>query len=92
MTTYTLDSNTVSYILRNEGKVAEHFQEEIVETGSLYAIPLIVVYEVKRWLLYKPNRMLRIFEQEFDALCRSVSDAAAMPSDVWEKAADFQIA
>ena len=90
--TYTLDSNSISYIFRGEGRVNEHFQQEIIKNGNLYTIPLMVFYEIKRWLLYKPNRSLRILDQEFDTLFQSVRHMSDMPLEVYEKAADIYIA
>ena len=90
MITYALDSNTVSYLLRGEGKVDEHFQQEIAD-GNMYAIPLIVFYEVRRWLLYKQNRPLRTLSEDFNALFGNVYSKSMMPIEVWEKAVDIHI-
>lgn len=43
--TYALDSNTVSYLLRNEGNVLKNFKAEIAEKANHYAVPFMVVYE-----------------------------------------------
>jgi predicted nucleic acid-binding protein len=48
--TYALDTNTISYLFRGEGNVEKHFQQEIILAGNPYVIPLIVVFELKRWL------------------------------------------
>jgi len=42
MITHVLDSNTVSYFLRDEGNVRGCFEREIIKNGNLYAVPLIV--------------------------------------------------
>jgi tRNA(fMet)-specific endonuclease VapC len=88
---YALDSNTVSYFLRGEGKVRNYFKHEIVEAGNHYRIPFIVAYEIKRWLLYKPNKINTAFNLEFTALFHNVQDKAEMPLSVWEKAVDIYI-
>jgi tRNA(fMet)-specific endonuclease VapC len=92
MTIYALDSNTVSYFLRGEGSVRNYFKHEIIENGNLYAIPLEVFYEVRRWLLYKPTKITRKFAQEFDILFQNVRDSAEMPIEVYEQATEIYIA
>ena len=88
---YALDSNTISYILRNEGKARENFFHEIIECGNNYAISFMVMHEVKRWLLYKPTKTLKVYNQEFDNLFLIVKHRAEMPINVWEKATDIYI-
>lgn len=89
--TYALDTNTVSYFLRGEGNVRYHFNTEVLQAGNPYAIPSAVVYELNRWLLYKPDRDKKILEQEFSALFYNVRDTADMSLDVWKKAAKIYI-
>ena len=88
---YTLDSNTVSYLLRSEGNVRQHFEQEIAQIGNPYAIPFVVAYEVRRWLHDKPTRQIKILSLQFDALFQNVEDRAEMPSAVWEKAVEVYI-
>ena len=90
MITYALDSNTVSYFLRNEGNVRDCFKRESIK--NMYAIPLTVFYEVKRWLLYKPTKITRQYAQEFDVLFQSVQENSEMPIEVYKKAADIYMA
>ena len=89
---YTLDTNTISYLLRGEGNIEKHFHREIIQAGNYYAIPLIVVFEIKRWLLDKPTKQLRDFAQQFDILFENVEEVAEMPIEVWDKAAEIYIA
>jgi len=89
--TYVFDTNTISYFLRGEGGVDNYFQQEIIEAGNSYAIPLIVVYEIRRWLFYKPTNQLRIFAREFNSLFEPVRNEAGISADTWEKAADIYI-
>ena len=91
MITYALDTNTVSYFLRGEGNVRENIKREISERGNLYSIPFAVFYEVKRWLFYKPTKLLKEYNQRFDVMYQSVEDKADMPFDVWKKAIDIYI-
>ena len=89
--TYALDTNTVSYFLRGEGNVRHHYNKEILQAGNPYAIPSVVVYEINRWLLYKPDKDKKDFEREFNALFHNVRDTAKMSLDVWKKAAETYI-
>jgi tRNA(fMet)-specific endonuclease VapC len=89
--TYALDTNTISFFLWGEGNVDNNFRKEIIEAGNSYAIPFIVAYEIKRWLLDRPTKQLRAFGKQFDYLFNSVENTAKMPSAVWGKAADIYI-
>ena len=88
---YALDTNTISFFLRGEGNVDYHFKKEIIEAGNPYAIPFIVAYEIKRWLLDKPTKINKTFTQQFNILFENVKDKADMPDAVWEKAVDIYI-
>jgi len=89
--TYALDTNTISYILRGEGNANSCFQKEIIESDNQYVIPHIVNYEIKRWLLYTPTKMLHELANQYDVMFRNVIDKADMSCDIWEKAADIYI-
>jgi len=90
MITYVLDSNTISYMLRSEGDVRTNFAAEL-NRGNEYAIPFIVMHEVKRWLLYKSTKTLKVYNQEFDGLFSLARHNAEMPIGLWEKATDIYI-
>ena len=89
---YVLDTNTISNLLRGEGNIERNFEQEIILAGNLYVIPLIVVFEIKRWLLDKPSKQLQDFAQNFNILFQSVENEADMPVAVWNKAAEIYIA
>ena len=91
MITYVLDTNTMSYFLRGEGNIRENMKCEISESGNSYAIPLVVFYEVKRWLFYKPTKILKEYNQRFETLYQSAEYRANMPFNVWEKAVEVYI-
>jgi len=91
VTTYVLDTNTVSYFLRGEGDIRKNMKREISEHGNLYSIPFAVFYEVKRWLFYKPTSLLKEYNQKFDTMYQSVEDNADMPFNVWKKAIEVYI-
>jgi tRNA(fMet)-specific endonuclease VapC len=66
--TYALDSNIVSYLIRNDEAVKDQYVLAVTN-GNRCVIPLMVYYEVKRGLLSKDahNRM-RLFEGLCDYL------------------------
>lgn len=65
MITYALDTNIVSYMLKGNSALSERVERELT-SGNRIAIPPIVLYEIKRWLLFNNsgNRL-----QMFDVLC-----------------------
>jgi PIN domain nuclease of toxin-antitoxin system len=89
---YALDTNTISYYLRDEGRVNEHFQREIKENDNIYAISYFCAYEIQRWLNYKPTRITRLYATQFDILFQNVCELADMPAPIWGKAVDIHIA
>jgi len=88
---YALDSNTISNILRNEGETRNNYTHEIIELGNRCAIPFMVMHEVKRWLIYKPTKTTKVYNNEFDIWFSSVKHRAEMPIKVWEKATEIYI-
>jgi len=89
--TFVLDTNTISYLMRNEGNARQNYAKHILQGENSYAIPLIIIYETKRWLLYKPNKELKNFLKKFEILLDGAEDNAEMSSAVWEKAVDIYI-
>ena len=89
MITYVLDTNTISYFLRDEGNVRQHVRQEFSDYGNSYAIPFVIFYEAKRWLLYKPTKILKDYNKKFDVLFQGVQDTAEMPIEVWKKATEI---
>ena len=87
--TYTLDTNTISYYLRGEGEVIKNLHKEIFEKGNIYAISHFSVYEIRRWLSYKPNSATRLYTAKFEALFQNTQHLAGMHIPVWEKAAEI---
>jgi len=90
--TYALDTNTISYYLRGEGRVNEYFQQEVVDNDNIYAISYFCAYEIRRWLNYKPTRITRSYATQFDFLFQNVCELADMSASVWEKAVEVYIA
>ena len=90
-TTFALDTNTISYLLWGEGGVGTCFHSEIMIKNNAYAIPHIVVYEVKRWLNDKPSKKVFGFTEVFDAFYEAVKKTAHICPDTWLKAAEIYI-
>jgi len=91
MTTYALDTNTISYFLRGEGNVCQHMEYEIFNKGNAYAIPPMVIYEIQRWLRDNPTKMMKVASNQFAILLDAVKNKSEMPVEMWETAADIYI-
>ena len=89
--TYALDTNTISYFLRGEGKIDVRFYREIVEGNNSYAIPFVVAYEIKRWLNDNPTKQKQVFARAFEHFFRYVEAKAALTADIWDEAVDIYI-
>ena len=65
---YALDSDTLSYLLRDDDHVYARY-EEALDSGDYCVIPLIVYYEVRRGLIANDaRRKMRSFER----FCKSL--------------------
>lgn len=83
---YALDSNIVSYFLKNDNEVIQHFQNAI-DNDNPYVIPPLVYYEVKRWLKVKnATNQLPRFSDLYDDSIKS-----DMTPDIWEKAIELYV-
>ena len=91
MITYVLDANTVSYLIRGEGKAGANFQKKIVLEKNFYAIPYVVVYEVRRWLEDKPTKQMLLFSSQFSDLFGIVATKADIEPAVWNIAVEIYI-
>ncbi|MCL1894097.1 MAG: PIN domain-containing protein [Holophagaceae bacterium] len=81
---YALDSNIVSYILKEDAKVVSHYRQALKDDCEM-VIPPIVYYEVQRGLLAKG---LRKYLATFDKLYQSVLQVGFdMP--VWKMSAEI---
>jgi len=89
--TYALDTNIISYFLRDEGNVRKNVELEILQGGKPYAIPPMTIYEIQRWLRNEPNEEKLEFARKFDRLLRAGEEKSEMTLDVWVKAADIYI-
>ena len=82
MKRYALDTNTISYLLKENPTVSSRMKEES-DAGNRLVIPLMAYYEVKRGLLaVKASKKMKHFEQFCNII--GVDD---MSFDVLDKAA-----
>jgi len=65
---YALDTNTISFLLRqNRNPEVRRRFEEIIEHGDVYVIPPICHYEVNWYLIHKnATAQLRIFNELYE--------------------------
>jgi len=84
MTTYALDTNIVSYILKSDEAVTKRYFTEL-QNGTEFIVPPIVMYEIRRGLLAeKMFKRLANFEEFFNDIV-----AQDFNLDVWLKAAEI---
>jgi predicted nucleic acid-binding protein len=82
MTTFALDTNIISYLLRNDDRVFAMFHEETAK-GNIFIVPPVAYYEIKRGLLaVKATTQLKLFEN----LCRNLA-IGSMGIKEWDEAA-----
>lgn len=87
MTTYALDTNIISYILKGDQNLIDRYRKEN-DAGNICKIPPIVYYEIKRGLLFSgATTKAKIF----DGLCRQF-DVGRMTIPVWNEAAQIYAA
>ena len=81
---YALDSNIVSYMLKEDADVISHYREAFDDGGD-FVIPPIVFYEIQRGLLAK-NLKKRLVK--FSTLCQKIRQVD-FNNLVWQKAAQI---
>ena len=69
MNIYALDSNIISYVLKDDKTVIERYREEAMN-GNEFVMPPIVYFEVKCWLL---ERGAVKKQAEFHQMCKIIS-------------------
>jgi len=82
MNTFALDSNIISYMLKNDSAVISRYRQES-DQGSSFVILPIVYYEISRWLL---ARNLTKKMSHFNDLCNAV-EHVEFNRKIWQKAA-----
>jgi len=86
MIRFALDTNIISYILRNDETVINRFRQESDNENEFVMIP-VVYYEVSRWLMERNAIKL---QAEFNALCSELP-LLGTEKDVWDKAAALYV-
>ena len=82
--TYALDSDIISYFLKNNRDIQEKLRNIIYE-NHVYSIPPLVYYEVKRWIILKnATKQLQEFKKLYE---KSVKNE--MTLEIWEKAVEL---
>jgi len=82
--TYALDSNIVSYILKEDAKVIAQYRQALKD-GCEMVIPPIVFYEVQRGLLAKKlSKFLAVFDKLYQGASHTEFDKRT-----WEKGAQI---
>jgi predicted nucleic acid-binding protein len=82
MIVFALDTNIISYLLKDDQTVLEHYRKEL-SNGNEYIIPPISYYEIKRGLLLR-NALKKA--DAFDRLC-DVLGVGEMDTVAWDEAA-----
>ena len=86
MITYALDSNIISFLLKNKTNIKQRF-DNAIESNIPYSIPPLAYYEVKRWLIAR-NATVQL--NYFDDLY-NYSIKSDMTIAIWEKAIDIYV-
>ena len=84
MNIYALDSNIISYILKDNIAVIKRYEQEMLR-GADFIIPPIVFYEIQRGLL--SNNSLKK-SRNFEKFCKDI-EIGEFTHQVWLKAAQI---
>ena len=84
MTTYALDTNIISLILKNDRNIINEYRKANNE-GHIFVIPIAVYYEVMRGLLAVDAKVQM---QEFRNMCELFA-IKEMTAEAWEKSAQI---
>jgi len=83
---YALDSDIVSYFLKNNKDVQEKLRN-ILNENNIYSIPPLVYYEVKRWIMLRnATTQLKEFTKLYDNSIKN-----EMTLEIWEKAIELYV-
>jgi predicted nucleic acid-binding protein len=86
MTIYAMDTNIISYILKNDEAVINRYRQEASRGNEFVMLP-IVYYEVTRSLLERNATKL---QTEFNEMC-TVIPLIDAHKEVWDKAAALYV-
>jgi len=82
MITYAMDTNIISYVLKNDTVIINRYRQESSQGNEFIMLP-IVYYEVSRWLLERNAKKL---QAEFNYMCAEIP-LIETSKEVWDKAA-----
>jgi predicted nucleic acid-binding protein len=83
---YALDSNIISYILKNDKQVTEQYLKTSV-SGNKFVMPPLVYFEVKRWLLEINSKNK---QNQFKKMCADIPHGK-LDKNIWDKAAELYV-
>jgi tRNA(fMet)-specific endonuclease VapC len=85
--TYVLDTNIISYILKNDVTIKARLLET-VRSGGAFVVPHIVYFEIERWL-----RKINAYNKrnDFNTMLQRDVLLKALDLATWEEAADLYV-
>ena len=86
MKIYAMDTNIISYVLKNDESVINRYRQELTQGNEFLMLP-IVYYEVSRWLLERKAKKLLV---EFNEMCREIP-LIDTSKKVWDIAASLYV-
>jgi len=86
MTTYAMDTNIISYVLKNDETIIRRYRQEVGQGNEFVMLP-IVYYEVSRWLLERNATKL---QEAFREMCNEIQ-LVDTSKEVWDIAATLYV-
>lgn len=83
---YALDTNIISYVLKDDESVINRYRQESIN-GNEYVMPIIVFYEIERWLLELGAKNKQAM---FEEMCKTIP-LGEFDKNVWIKAAELYV-
>jgi len=86
MIVYAMDTNIISYVLKNDDAIINRYRQESVKGNEFVMLP-IVYYEISRWLLERNAKKL---QTEFNTMCMEIP-LIDTSKEVWDRAAALYV-
>ena len=86
MTTYALDTNIITYILKGDQGVFNRYCQE-AEKGNEFIFPPIVYFEIRRWFIELGSKNKAA---EFDEMCQAIP-LGELNRQIWDVAANLYV-
>jgi len=83
---FALDSNIISYVLKEDETIINRYRQEAMK-GNEYVMPIVVFYEIKRWLLERGAKNKQVM---FDEMCCTIP-LCEFDKHIWDKAAELYV-